>query len=781
MSRRISFYLYAGVRIIVISAFIFFSQVYGQNFFPDTGFAAISQRCRDVASNLAVLNISLRPGDEDFQTLSYLRMERGCKLLSVYVTNGELAECDSAELFPHELGAIYRKEATASFTLLESAVNFLNFPDIASYSSISDIYNIWPKDTVQLKLRRIIASYKPDVIFFTHSNSFVDSLLQQYVQECISDAVQSLRSLKSDSTNQREMNILPWNVVYVLVRSQDKSGWKVPVSNVNSNWRRSYKEIGDRISREYHSLSMYGKSNLSQENIFYVPINATGKQEKNFFGKGFTPKIPQSVQNMYNKISKLTNGILSHKNTPKQYGSSLSSILDSVDKMMLKLPETMSRERRLVIAWKENLEKLRAAIKGVTVGYSLDYSIATEKQVLVLQIDTVTNLPSTGKTNIVFPTVDRDWIVNESKQSALPLKFNEEYRLLSPAKITYDLPLELTYQDQPIIQRPLPVIVVHRAPKKEDNFIFRLTPQIQYSPRFTAEVLTPIVRCVDGEKLVVRLTNHSRDGVSDIVTVQDTLVQSNNIRVNLSGKEISSTDTLTLTWNHALRDSVYLIPVKYGGVTVTGFLGRKFEVNIDSMHSIALITGWNRSETSETLRRLGYRNVKNLGTAKLNETMLKDVQTVLIDRRAMTLRPFNNEERSLLDSYALQGGHIVIFEQDADLWNSKPFIENVQLVPTMKWTVNSGVRYDTTNILFCTPNKIIQADFQDWIVRRASHTIINTSEGSKVLLSSENGSPFIIENSLGKGKIVYCDLSLSPQFMNIHTGVYRFLANCISF
>jgi hypothetical protein len=749
------------------------SSMQGQNLYPDTGAAALYQRCQDVRGNLSVLNISLRPGDEDFQTLSYLRMERGCKLLSAYITNGEFSDCDSAELYPHQVAVVRRQEATSALALLESSVSFLNFPDIVTHTSNNDIATVWLRDTLEARLSRLIGLHKPDIILFGSSPSSYDSVLQSYVHKSILQAVGNLKD--------RKTGYIPWQVNHVLVRSYGEDGIKAPLSIVHPVWKQSYREIGKRIYREYRSIAEFRRERETDKWPRYQSVLSAKKRTVDIFRKDFHESLPPPLQTISAKIAGTIRNILDRKTVPNKYLPQLAALIDTVDRKLMGIQENQLRERRLFLSWKDGLEKLRTAILGVSVNYSLDYSIVTERQVLILKIDTMTNLPASGTTTIVFPSVDRDWVVNESKKSYLPLTMKEDYRILSPSTISYDLPAEQTFPKQPFIHRPFSVIIVHRDPQREKSFIYYLSPKIQYSPRFTAEVMTPLLRCIDGEKLILRLTNHSRDGVSDLLLVDDTLATSDNLQVTLPGKESVAMDTLTLSWNPALRDSMYLVPVRFGGVTITGFFGKKFSAKIDSSRSLALITGWQRSETGEALRRLGFHDLKVIRNEKLSEFALGSLPTIIIDRRATTLRPFDQEETRILNSFVINGGHLIVLAQDADWWNASPFIENVRLQPTTKWTVETSLTCDSTSSLFSLPNSITKDDFKNWIIRRAYNTIQCNTPDVRVLLSAEDRSPVILEKSRGRGKIVYIDAALSPQLMNIHEGVFRFLANIVAF
>jgi hypothetical protein len=381
----------------------------------------------------------------------------------------------------------------------------------------------------------------------------------------------------------------------------------------------------------------------------------------------------------------------------------------------------------------------------------------------------------------MFPMVNQGWIVNETAESRFPLRFKESYRLITPEKVEYDLPALQYIQQRSTVNKPLTALIIHTGPLREENFVYRIIPRVRYAPRFTAEIITPIVRCINGEKLIVRLTNHSRDPVADKLVVRDSIAYSNIARVALREKESSQQDTLTLTWYNQIPDSSYLVPVEYGGVRIAQFLGRKFSAEVDTTIRVGVVTGREGSQTVEALRRLGIRHYSDLHRDPVSIGALQGMTTVIIDRRAMTLRIFTEQERQTLFRFVSDGGHVLVLAQDAGSWNAAPLIDQIHLVPAGINSEQDTVQLDSSNPFLRTPNIISEKDFDGWIIRRSyNNRIAGETKAGTVVVSTQAGDPLLVTVHHGKGRITYVDLALTTQFMNVHPGAMRLFANLVS-
>ncbi len=379
----------------------------GQQFFPDTGAVAIAQRCRDIQSNLSVINISLRPGHEDLATLSYLRLEQGAQILSVYITNGETEESDAADLFPYEIAVIRRSEATSALALLESEVHFMNMPDIAGTATSDEIQQQWPRDTMVIRLIRLIGQFKPDLILLSSNNSADETLLYDTVIKNLLTAIRELSKQKSENKLVKELGLDPWDVERVAIRDTAKSGLAVPLTSLHPILKKTYEKIGEEVSLCYRSLFAQREMWKNRYGHQYKIIKPKKGLRISKLDAHFTGAVPQTLKVLDQNIRTTLSRIINKKSNPKSYVISLIPLLAAVDKAIVGTEESRPRERRIVLNWKAGLEKLRTALLGITVAYDLSYSLLVERQLVEFRIDSVINMPKGGETTLLFPIVNQ--------------------------------------------------------------------------------------------------------------------------------------------------------------------------------------------------------------------------------------------------------------------------------------------------------------------------------------------------------------------------------------
>jgi hypothetical protein len=306
--------------------------------------------------------------------------------------------------------------------------------------------------------------------------------------------------------------------------------------------------------------------------------------------------------------------------------------------------------------------------------------------------------------------------------------------------------------------------------------------KLLFAPRFTVEILTPIVRVVPSERIIVQLTNHSRDGVRDTVLVNDSLAASNEGPFRLNVKDQVHRDTLWLTWKRTLDDGTYLIPVHIREDIVARFAARKFDVRIDSTKHVGLITGLTNSPTEDALRRLSVKWDRVTVDEHFSER-LSSYQVLLIDRRALTLVEKLAVHRSMLERFVEQGGHLIVLAQDASVWNALPILEGIRLAASHTFDEETPVEIDSTHSMVLRPNPIAPSDWSDWLYAKAYNLVSGEvlSSASVPVRTAIGSKPLIATWRRGQGTFTYCDLAFHPQLLNIHPGAFRLLANLISY
>ncbi len=751
-----------------------------QSYFPEVGSNAIHQRALDVRSNLKVLSVSLRPGYEDFATLSYLRLGRGAVIMSVYATNSEAGESDVRGEYPPYLAVVRRAEAVAAMQALDGDARFLNLPDIVAARDSAQARLLWPSDSLRLKLGEFITQFRPDLILLNRDWAAPNSPSWEVLRADLLAAVQN-----AASGTVRELSgngsLASWNVSRVAVDMGRNDGLTVPANEPHPRWKKTYAQIGAEAGRAYASLAVQRRSwQQDQTPSYAVDFPATNGMKA--LTDGLPVAVSQRLRGIEIQLEALTDKALSGKT--REILPRTAALIDSIEYSLALNQLTLApAERKSLLQWKAALENLRCTLLGVEVDFTVSDSVLTDQQLTYVFVNEVKGLSKDGTTEIFFAGIDQRWAVNEDLAKKMPLELKKEYRLLTPKGLVYNFPPALhPFQLTPHAKTVL-AFIIHRAKTKAESFVYRCIINLDFAPKFVAEVLTPIVRMAPNERIVVRLMNISRDGVADTLEVADALAHSFRHPFRLSNKDTSKIDTLTLAWEGDPADGTHLIPVSIDGVPVAQFAARKFAAEADRAKHVGLMTGIENSPTAEALRRLNFDFARVSVTPKPESMQrLQTFNVLIIDRRALSLQPEIAMLQTELNRFVEGGGHLIVLAQDAATWNAKPLWEGMRLTATSQFEAAMPVQVEAGEALFHKPNLLAADDWNDWLFLRGYNVISGEALASaKVpIRAGFTGSPLVIITPAGQGKRTYVDLALSPQLMNIHAGAFRLLANLIS-
>lgn len=748
----------------------------------------VYQQSLDLSGRLNVLMVSLQPGHEDLATLSYYRFGRGAKIMSAYVTNGEGGEGWVTSLLPNELAAKRREEAFTVMQALSGDAYFVAMPDIPAARDTAKVRSLWHPDTLQWRFVKMLYEFKPDLVIVCRDweargeshrwNAMVSDLLE---------AVKMIEPVKSPTDPYRFAPVPRWPIGRMVVDDGRTQGANVPVETVHQRTRKSYKKIGDEAAALYRSLGQQ-RWLWSRQGAPSYSVRYPGRQQVTPLEKSLPPPVSPPYRSIERQVRSLAAKGIGQRapglSAADKRGllRQLVTVMDSLDIQLAQSHQLNPTDRRAMLHWKTGLENLRLHLLGVTVSYRFKDTIVTDIQLAYLNIDSVTGIRPGGKTEIFFPGIDQGWILNENLERRVPYEQGLQLRLLSPSKIEHTYPHQEFGLSQSAFGKPLMFFVIHRGKTKEESFVSRSTLNMFYAPRFTVEVLTPLVSAVEGERVAVRITNHSRDGVRDTLMVFDSLVVSNPIPFRLNEKGASESDTLVLSWKGTLESGTYVFPIQIGRVRVAQFAVRKFDVAVDSSKRIGFIPGVENSPTAQTVRRLGLRYNELLWEPDF-EIRRSEFDVLILDRRALTSRPWLRRKKDALRSFAERGGHVLILSQDEEIWNEGPLLDGMRLTRALDLDEEFPVDAAEGHKVFSAPNAFDKEDWSNWIYERAlNHIDAAGVDGISVLLSArDRGLPLILTKTVGAGKITYVDCSLHHQFLNIHAGAFKLLANLIAY
>lgn len=738
-----------------------------------------------------MLSIALEPGHEDLKTLSYLRFTKGAKILSTYLTNGEAGESDSEILIPNAFATLRREEAYKVMQRLGGEEYFLNFPDLGSVNDSSLIRSRWDSDTLQSRLMYMISEYRPDLILVAADLRGLrgESMRLKILQSDVLEAVR--RISPSGMSVAGAPPIASWQVKQVLFENQKGPLSGFDMKNSHPLLKKNYSDIGNLVGSEYRTIHVQReKWESSRAHLYSDQLKKSGQRRSRI-----DQNWPTSVSKRLTGLDSMMLGISERSKNLALLPANrarvqtlilkdVAALIDSVDIRLANQHVYDSQERKALLHWKEGLEKVRCEILGVDVQYSFSDTIATERQVLSLSIDSlIVGSPISGKPEIYFANVGMDkWIVDEWVDTRLPLRFNEPYRLLSPGYVKYDLPFGVYDHASAKHGTPFSFFVLQRSSDRTKNFFKKITQRIFFSPKLLVEVITPIVKSVEGEKLLLRFVNNSHDGLLDNISVSDSIVTGGPNRIRLSAKGTEIRDTLQLRWADSVSEGSHLIPINIGDTHIANFVARSFGISVNRNRKVTVYGGNDQRILEESLRRMGanYHAISDLSDIA-NEPEKGSV--LLIGRRAMSLRDKATHITQVAQTFAQHGGHVIILSQDDEIWNSSPSLPNVKLVRNPFLDEQTKVSIDTSHGFLSSPNLIDRDGWDNWLFRIGSNEVALQGESNfeTPVLLGDKDIPAVLSSTYGEGRITYVDLELAIQLMNINRTAFALLANIISY
>ncbi len=739
-------------------------------------------------NSLTIMNVALQPGFEDLKTLAMLRSVRGARIVSVFCTSGESGESDAMNLYPASLAAVRREEAYKAGSVLEGDTRFLNFEDPGGCASEEEVWEHWSRDSLAASLVRLILEVKPDILLISDDPRVERaSVFREAVVSAVLKAVEAVAPGSKPGGLPAGVPHEPWNVARVYAEVK-RGGIALDYSGIKGSLASLALERAKEASGCYASLAHQRARWRDRAAPRYERLRGTfpksGKVQ--MLDQGLETMLGKSFDRIQTALARLSSRLILASESSAKLRSSRTrllkgvvSLIDSVDIRLAQPVRPSARQRKFLLSWKRSLEELRNLLLGLRVHFSIDETVLCPRQLSHLTIDSVMGPALKGTVEILFPPVEEGWIIDEVRQRTFPLRMGEPYRLLSPERLDFHLPPDLFGLQRSTPRYNFTFFLLHRAATREESFVYRAAVPMLFAPRHTLEVLPPIVKANEGEELVVRFTNNTRDGVADRIHISSEFVEAEGKFFRTSSKGSSFTDTLRLHWKKSLPDTSIIVPISIGSVPVMHVAARSFPIESRVRDSIGIVTAFPSGTTVRALRNIRL-NVTFVSPGSIESQPAGRI--LVLDERCLSLLSVDGKARSGIRSLAERGGHVVILRQEEDDWNMSPVIQGVRLERTHEFGANAGVIMNEGNRLFRAPNAIDSSLWASWLFFRAYHRIDLPKDGSIEVIASDaaTGSPLIVTKKTGEGRITYVDLNFSHQMMNLHSGAMRFFANIVS-
>jgi hypothetical protein len=769
--------------ILTLAGFAFFMDVTAAQelrYFPERGQGAIHQRALELGSGAVVLVLALQPGYEDLSLLAHVRMELGGRAVVAYMTNGEATPGDVGLTAPVFVAAERKEEAYAATRMLGVTAHFLNLPDPGIVHSRETLLAIWNADTARVRLEATLRQFRPDVVVVTGDfrGDTVQSVRQHLLRDLMLDAVQTA---SRDTVRSDTVKVAGWSVPRVFVESarDGRNGERV-YDKRHLFWKKSYRSIAAEAAREYRSLRLQIGSWLREGDRQYTLAYQRGMGNPRSMLDGL-PEISPGLRSLGSRVRNAAGRQSRGMRTPI-----LSEISGAIDSLDLRLGRDRqgipAGDLKLLAAWKNGLEELRCSLLNVKVDFTASESLVAFDQVFFLNLKRISSRGSGKQDWVLFPgAIDHTWGINASTENQFPLNLPQEFQVLTPHQMELTVPVAQFGLTQSAMRTRFSFIVMHQDSLRERNFFYRGEVLLRVGPRRTFEVLTPVVRALDGEGVLFRLLNISRDAYEGRITIVDSLANSVSKEVALPRKDFALIDTVLLSLRETLPAGDYPMNLELSGGNAERFVARSFEARVDSLARIGLLTCMEESPVAQAMRRLRLP-WKSVDTSFAPGTSLSGFNVILVDRDAFQGIRGVRDQAGVFAKWVQEGGRLVVLPQAAAVGGGATVLSVAAFGRSAQLSSVTPVTLDTTQAISRTPNRLTEADWEDWVVGRSLNSV-NLSPGveARTLVSSlDERIPLVVTVPVGKGQITLVALDLISQLLNVHPGAHRILANLLS-
>ena len=768
---------------------LFATSILGQN-----NSAALAAQIKSLKTVGSVLYIAAHPDDENNSFLPYLTNERNFRTAYLSLTRGDGGQNLIGKEQGIELGLIRTQELLAARNIDGAEQYFSRAYEFGYCKSSEEALQIWDHDQVLSDAVWVIRNFQPDIIIARfppdaragHGHHAASAIIANEAFVAAADPTKFPSQFKYGVKPWQAKRIL-WNTFnFGSVNTTNENQLKLEVGGYNPIIGKSYGEIGAE-ARTMHKSQGEGRPRRRGTSYEYFDLIG-GEPAKGDIMDGVNTSwarlgnlsIEKAIDSIYNAYD------IMH---PEKSVPALVQLYARIEQ--ISTTNTTWRDYKLGVL--KSIIKDCAGIyfeastqqQQMAAGDKVNVQLLLNQRASVATLLTRIKFPNQGDT-ILKTTL----LPNQNFQLGFSLKvpanmpITQPYWLVNPKTegmfVVNDQELIGKAENDPVFQMQLSLEI------EKKNFLFSLPVQYKYTDPTKGDVYQPLV--------VVPATQVKYDKeVSLIKDNQPVQVSYQSWELNkpvVQNKFMAKSAAVKLP---TASDAVFTKTISYDHIPTINYFPsattKIVEVAVkNNAFNIGYIDGAG-DKLPEALVELGA-NVTHLTAADLSLDKLKGFDAIVVGIRAYNMYEFLTDKNDLLNAFVEQGGNLVVQYLKSNQVGIKP----VKVGP-YKFSVNSGKRVTQENVpvLFSlpnhvvlnTPNKITNADFDNWTQERSTYQSDNFDSHFEAPLTMNDKGEAPSNGSLliapyGKGNMVYVSLVLFRQLPVGNPGAYKLLANLIS-
>ncbi len=744
----------------------------------------------------SVLYIAAHPDDENNSFLPYLTKQRMFRTAYLSLTRGDGGQNLIGKEQGIELGMIRTQELLAARRIDGAEQYFSSAYEFGFSKSSEEALRIWDHNKVLSDAVLVIRKFQPDIIITRfprdaragHGHHSASAIIANEAYLAAADPTQFPEQFK--------LGLVPWKAKRILwntfnfgsINTTNNNQLKLEVGGYNAVLGKSYGEIGAE-ARTMHKSQ--GEGRPRRRGAIYEFFELTGGDSaKQDIMEGVNIGWSKITNNEKEAIAIETNISTIVKQFQTENPSASVAALVNLYKQIALLPISKWRDYKL--------EEVKNSIRDCA---GLFFEATTQQQQVEQGAEVKLQFLLNQRSMAEAKLVKVSWPLGTDSTFNKALAYNENIQFEYSFKVPASFPISQPYwlvqpktegmfvvtnqqligdaENEPAFKVGLVVQI------NGQSFNFPIPVQYKFTDPTKGDVYEPIVVVPVHEIKYDKEVYLKQAGQNVSISYQ-------NLRQGISKQMKVAMQSANEALPTTVED-VYTKNIQYDHIpTLTYFptaTTKIVEADVKTKPAkVGYIDGAG-DKLPEALIELGYQ-VTLLKESDINLEKLKQFDAVVVGIRAYNMLEYLTDKNEFVNAYIEQGGNWVV----QYLKSNQAGLKKVKVGP-YSFSVNSGRRVSQEEVpvqfilpahsVLNFPNKIIAADFENWVQERSTYQAENIDAHFETPLAMNDKGEAISNGSLliapyGKGNMVYLSLVLFRQLPAGNAGAYKLLSNIIS-
>jgi len=772
--------------------------------------AELHQSLLDLTNSFTVLCVAAHPDDEDGSTLTVLRRKYGVHTVSLFSTFGEGGQNAVGPELYEEMGVIRARETMAAAEVQGSEPHFLGFRDFGFSKSAEETFRAWGEKEGLRRMVLQIRTLRPDVIITNHDTTSGHGH-HQATGRLILQAFDAAADPKQFPEQLNQVTV--WQAQRLFVRSRTAptaegppQQFTIDPNEVDPIRGITYAQQALAALQKHATQGPWPKT-ISPNGARVIRYNLVRQAQS-------APALPPDAKTPIDGLI-LAESIRTGFVAPTIDNKPLTEFLDKRGEVLVSLVN--ARKRGAFTAAKEVVDldpqrfKLMSARldKALATAAGVALNVESDEPVLVPATKTriSASLTNSGDSDVqikrvVLHSFDLDNRITTADKMLPETETLGHIEVPTPRTASLTVPAADHLYDGQLFGQPLRV----DADLTVDGANFKVSNEIRRDVAPPVEILkvdpdiyvrTPATSQKPLE-FKVRLINHMPSEFRGLVRIVGQSLE--------TGREVSLASHSSDVVNVSVR-SLPLIKQTQAkseiAVTVDLPIPKTpiHKKNVTLVYADALVApdivvGYLPSFDDTIARSLDSLGVaaKQLTVTDVASGDHSKFNTIILDNRSYEAHPELIPVNDRLLKYAEDGGTLLVFYHKTGEWNPDERQKRPQLAPYSIVLSDDRVTEEDAPIgvlqphhpLFTSPNRITQADFENWIQERGLYFPKEWDSHYTALLTTSDKGEAPLRGGLlvapyGKGNYIYTSMVWYRQLRAGIPGGFRFFANLISY